>query len=66
MLNAGMLATVVSQHFGCTRKNIKHLRRRFRVTGNDAGRHPSGRPHVTTAADDSYTISSCSTYVEGV
>ena len=32
-LNAGMSATVVSRHFGCTRKTIKRLRRRLRVTG---------------------------------
>ena len=52
MLNAGMSATVVSRHFGCTRKTIKRLRRRFRVTGNVADRPRNGRPHVTTAADD--------------
>ena len=39
MLNAGMSATLVSQHFGCTRKTIKRLRRRFHVTGNVAD-HP--------------------------
>ena len=52
MLNAGMSATVVSRHFGCTRKTIERLRRRFRVTGNVADRPRSGRPRVTTAADD--------------
>ena len=52
MLNAGMSATVVSRHFGCTRKIIERLRRRFRVTGNDADRPRSGIPRVTTAADD--------------
>ena len=51
-----MSATVVSQHFGCTRKTIKHLRRRFHVTGNVADRPLSGRPHVTTAADDRYIV----------
>ena len=38
MRNAGMSATVVSRHLGCTRKTIERLRRRFRVTGNVAGR----------------------------
>ena len=51
-----MPATVVSRHFGCTRKTIKRLRRRFRVTGNVADRPQSGRPHVTTAADDRYIV----------
>ena len=56
MLNAGMSATVVSRHFGCTRKTIERLRRRFRVTGNVADRPRSARPHVTTAADDRYIV----------
>ena len=52
MLNAGMSATVVSRHFCCTRKTIERLRRRFRVIGNLADSPRSGRPRVTTAADD--------------
>ena len=52
MLNAGTSATVISQHFGCTRKTIERLRRRFRVTGNVAERPRSGRPRVTTAVED--------------
>ena len=56
MLNAGTSATVVSRHFGCTRKTIVRLRRRFRVTGNVADRPGSGRPRVTTAADDRYIV----------
>ena len=52
MLNAGRSATVVSRHFGCTRKTIERLRRRFRVTGNVADRPGSGKPRVTNAADD--------------
>ena len=53
MLNAG---TVVSRHFGCIRKTIERLRRRFRVTGNVADRPRSGWPRVTTAADDHYIV----------
>ena len=34
MLIAGMSATVVSWHTGCTRKTIEHLRRQFHLTGN--------------------------------
>ena len=56
MLNACMSATVVSLHFGYTRKTIGHLRRRFRVTGNVADRPRSGTPRVTTAADDRYIV----------
>ena len=56
MLNAGMSATVVSRHFGCTRKTIERLRRRFCVTGNVADRPRSGRPRVTTAANDRYIV----------
>ena len=42
--------------YGCTRKTIKRLRRRFRVTGNVADRPRSCRPRVTTAADDRYIV----------
>ena len=56
MLNAGMSATVVSRHFGCTRKTIECLRRRFSVKGNVADRPRSGRQHLTTAADDRYIV----------
>ena len=55
-LNSGMSATVVSRHFGCTRKTIERLRRRLRVTGNFADRPRSGRPRVTTAAGDRYIV----------
>ena len=54
--NAGMSATVVLRHFRCTRKTIERLRRRFRVTGNVADLPRSGRPRVTTAADDRYIV----------
>ena len=46
------LHCILLQHFGCTRKIIERLRRRFRVTGNVADRPRSGKPRVTTAADD--------------
>ena len=57
MLNAGMSATVVSPHFGCTRKTIERLRRRFRVTGNVADRPVSGWPRL---AAPTYQASDCS------
>ena len=56
MQNAGMSATLVSRHFGCTRKTIERLRRRFRVTGNAADRPRTGWPRVTTAAADRYIV----------
>ena len=56
MLQAGMSTTVVSRHFGGTRKTTEHLGRRFRVIGNVADRPRSGRRRVTTAADDRYII----------
>ena len=56
VLNAAMSATVVSRHFGCTRKTIERLRRRFRVTGNLADHPRSGRSRVTTATDDRYIV----------
>ena len=56
VLNEGMSATIVSRHFGCTRKTIEPIRRRFHVTGNVADRPRSGRPRVTTASDDRYIV----------
>ena len=56
ILNACMSATVVSRQFGCTQKTIERLRRRFHVTGNVVDRPRSGRPRVTTAADDRYIV----------
>ena len=56
MLNADMSEIVVSGHFGCTRKTIEYIRRLFFVTGNIADRPQSGRPSVTTAADDRYVV----------
>ena len=52
-----MSATVVSRHFCCTPKTIKRLRKRFPVTGNVADRPRSGRPRMTTAADNRYIVS---------
>ena len=51
-----MSATVVSRLFGCTRKTIERLRRRFHVTGNVTERPRSGKPRVNTAADDRYIV----------
>ena len=56
MLNAGTSADIVSRHFGCTLKTIERLRIGSRVTGKVADRPRSGRPRVTTAADDRYIV----------
>ena len=56
MLNTDMSATVVFRHFGCTHKTIERIQRRFRVSGNVDDCPPSGRPCVTTAADDCYIV----------
>ena len=56
ILNAGMSATVVARHFGCTRKTIERLQRRFRITVNVADRPRSGRLRGNTAADDCYIV----------
>ena len=37
-------------------RTIECLRRRFRVTGNVADSHRSGKPRVTTAANDRYIV----------
>ena len=51
MLNAGMSATVVSRHFGCTRKDYRAFTETI-----PCHRNRSGRPRVTTAADDRYIV----------
>lgn len=54
MLNAGSSVADVCRLFNCTRAAINRLRRRFQVRGNVHDRPRSGRPRVTTAADDHY------------
>ena len=56
MKQVGENRQLVSRHFGCIRKTIERLRRRFCVTGNIADRPRSGRLRVTTAADDCYIV----------
>ena len=54
MLNAGSSVANVSRLFGCTRATINRLRTRFQTRGTVQDRPRSGRPRVTTAADDRY------------
>ena len=51
-----MSATVVSRHFGYTQKIIEHLWKRFHVTGHFADHPVSGKPCVTTTANDHYIV----------
>ena len=52
--NKSVYLTVVSRHFVCTQETIKLLQRQFRFTGNVADCPQSGRPLVTTTANDCY------------
>lgn len=54
MLNAGQTVSAVSRAFGCTRRTITLLIRRFRQTGSVQDRVRTGRPRKTTARDDRY------------
>ena len=64
MLNAGMLATVVSRHFGCTWKTIEHF--------TDNSMPQEMLPTILEVVDHMWpllpmiSISSCSTYVTGI
>lgn len=51
-LQAGLSVDRVSRHFGVHRTTIERLRDRFQQTGSAADRRRSGRPRVTTAAQD--------------
>ena len=79
MLNTGMSATVASRHFGCTRKTIERLYRRFRVEWNVADHlpfiqlhgpnvtfmHDNARPH-TTAINRQFWRQIMSMYLAGL
>ena len=56
MLNVGMPATVVSLHFVVLESLSSDYGDDSRVTGTVADRPRSGRPRVTTVADDRYVV----------
>ncbi|KAK3083895.1 hypothetical protein FSP39_004845 [Pinctada imbricata] len=58
MLEAGRRHFDVVSHFGVTRVTISRLASRYRTTGSVNERRRSGRPRVTTAAQDRYTVTS--------
>ena len=53
MLNAGNCCIMALWLY---LKDYRAFTRRFRVTGNVADRPRSGRPRLTTAADDRYIV----------
>ena len=52
MIQAGIGMTAVSRAIGCKRLTLYRLQQRFKGTGSTADRPRSGRPRVTTIADD--------------
>ena len=56
MLHAGMTTEEVAEAMGCSSRTIRRLREKFRVTGRTADRPRSGRPRVTTRAQDHYIV----------
>jgi hypothetical protein len=56
MLQANMNVTTVARTLGCKRLAIHHLRRRFKMTGSTKDRPRSGRPKVTSPADDRFIL----------
>lgn len=56
MLHAGMTSEEVAQTMGCSSRSIRRLRERFRLTGRTADRPRTGRPRVTTRAQDRYIV----------
>ena len=54
MLQANMNVSEIARKLGCKRLRIHRLRTRFQMTGSTRDRPRSGRPKVTTPADDRF------------
>ncbi|XP_053384473.1 uncharacterized protein LOC128550131 [Mercenaria mercenaria] len=54
MMQCNRRAEDIVRLFGCTKATINSLRRRFQQTGSTSDRPRSGRPRVTTQADDNF------------
>ena len=54
MLQGGMRTVDVARAINCNVRTVRRLRQRYRETGRTADRPRSGRPHVTTHAQDRY------------
>ena len=57
MLNSGTPTEQVAAHVGSSVQAVRSLRRRFTQTGSTADLPRSGRPRVTTRAQDRYILS---------
>ena len=56
MLESGDTQRVVAQRLGCSQVTICNLATRYRDTNAAADRQRSGRPRVTTRAEDRYIL----------
>ena len=54
MLQGGMRTADMARAINCKVRTVRCLRQRYRETGRTADRPHSGRPHVTTPAQDWY------------
>ena len=54
MLQGGMSTADVARAINCNVRSVKRLRQRYSETGRTADRPRSGRPRVTTPAQDRY------------
>ncbi|KAG2467589.1 LDAH hydrolase, partial [Polypterus senegalus] len=54
MLQGGMRTADVARAINCHVRTVRRLRQRYRETGRTADHPRSGRPHVTTPAQDRY------------
>ena len=54
MLQEGMRTADVARAIICNDRTVRCLRQRYRETGQTADRPHSGRPRVTTPAQDRY------------
>ena len=54
MLQGGMRTADVARAINCNVRTVRRLRQRYRETGRTADRPHSGRPRVTTPAQDRY------------
>uniref|UniRef100_A0AAZ3PCZ0 Transposase Tc1-like domain-containing protein n=1 Tax=Oncorhynchus tshawytscha TaxID=74940 RepID=A0AAZ3PCZ0_ONCTS len=54
MLQRGVRTAEVARAIHCNVHTVRHLRQRYRKTGRTADRPHSGRPCVTTPAQDRY------------
>ena len=54
MMQGGMRTVDVAKAINCNVRTVRHLRQHYRETGRTADHPRSGRPRVTTPAQDQY------------